>query len=181
MAADEIEWNIEVCESTFAELNKFWVQLKKLRLHLEELEHGNVLYLSGATGDRNRAVEQINSAIRGLSGYLNIQEAYLKRIKEPFTAVSNTSINLPDTLFNAQKVGEIPPEKAVAKNSVSTIAPLVLYFPKHEFIPANDKLWINSVTFIGGRASVNTSKYSDQYLYPEDLFINRINYLGTRK
>ena len=81
MAVEEIEWNIAVCASTYAELGEAWATLRLINAQLEEPDGGRVLNESGAAGYYKTAHELVADTLRGLDQFLSIQGNYLEGIR----------------------------------------------------------------------------------------------------
>jgi hypothetical protein len=81
MAIEEIDWNVPICASTYAELGEAWATLRLINAQLEEPDGGRVLNESGAAGPYRAAHELVAGALRGLDQFLGIQWNYLEGIR----------------------------------------------------------------------------------------------------
>jgi hypothetical protein len=81
MAIEEIDWNVAICASTYAELGEAWATLRLINAQLEEPDGGRVLNESGAAGPYRAAHELVAGALRGLDQFLGIQWNYLEGIR----------------------------------------------------------------------------------------------------
>lgn len=81
MAVEEIDWNIAICASTYAELGEAWATLRLINAQLEEPDGGRVLNDSGAAGPYRAAHELVAATLRGLDQFLGIQGNYLEGIR----------------------------------------------------------------------------------------------------
>lgn len=84
MAASKIEWNIAICASTYAELGEAWASLRAVSTKLNNPDGGSVLSQVEASQDFDQAVTSVTKALQGLDNFLNIQGAYLERIRADY-------------------------------------------------------------------------------------------------
>jgi hypothetical protein len=87
VAASEIEWNIAICASTYAELGEAWASLRAVCSKLNNPDGGSVLSQAEAGKDFEQAVTSVTKTLQGLDSFLNIQGAYLERIRADYIPV----------------------------------------------------------------------------------------------
>lgn len=110
MAASEIEWNIAICASTYAELGEAWASLRTVCSKLNNPDGGSALSQAEASQDFDQAVTSVTKALQGLDSFLNIQGAYLERIRADYLPVDMPrSLVAPQIIaLDAEKAGNAP-------------------------------------------------------------------------
>ncbi len=124
MATEEIDWNVAICASTYAELGEAWATLRLINAQLEEPDGGRVLHESGAAGPYRAAHELVAGALRGLDQFLGIQWNYLEGIRrDVHIDLSGLKSNLGD---NDMPLAEIPAKSAGAAVLAKSQLPIPL-------------------------------------------------------
>ena len=136
MPTDQIEWNIAVSTSSFNELSECWAELKKISQHLAAPEHAYTSSMVGAGDDLDKAQRMVNSAMRGLDNFLEIQGAYVKRITAPYM------------LKSVAEPFDVPKFEAnsIQSNS-STSAPATISYTASNSVPTGNTSWSSSVHY----------------------------------